>query len=103
MKIIVDRNGKVHRQQPDDPTKGASLQAQIGVTYDRLLEVFGEPTAVCQGTEAVAWDIYTPAGVATIYNWRGCLRPCVEHTTIWEVAAHSREPVKWIKEALGFI
>ena len=75
MKIIIDHDGKVHRQQPEDPTKGASLQAKIGVTYDKLLEVFGEPTAVCQeadvplgifGTDAEAVKPYIDKGFTLI-------------------------------------
>jgi hypothetical protein len=86
---------------------GTSGQGEIDSAYSCLLAVFGEPEEGDGYKTQAEWTIATPAGIATIYDWkqgdsyhgRGNGTP-VEQVTEWSIGGCSQEVVEWIKKAI---
>ena len=78
------------------------------VSYAKLVETFGEPheTGDLDKTDA-EWCFDTPAGIATIYNYKdgpaylGAAGTPVEDITDWHIGGTTREVVPVILKALG--
>lgn len=81
---------------------GTSYQGYLTASYDDLVAVFGEPNGFeCDKTDA-EWWLQTPAGIATIYNWKngknylGYYGANVKDITHWHVGGHNSEVVDLI-------
>jgi len=83
-----------------------SLQEEMDATYENLVKIFGEPNG--QGDEYkidVEWEIDTPHGVATIYNWKDGHNYCgpegedVWAITNWHIGGHNKESAIDVIEA----
>ena len=105
--INIDCQGQVNNREPS-VADGVHQQDVITVTYQKLVETFGQPNDETDGFKLDAnWLIFTPAGVATIHNWKdgknylGDRGLEVEQITEWHICAHSTGPADWIKLALG--
>ena len=88
-------------------TNGTSGQGEIECSYSRLLAVFGEPERGDEDKIQAEWTIATPAGIATICDWKqgdcyygeGNGTP-VEQVTQWSIGGHNSQVVEWIKKAI---
>lgn len=88
-------------------TNMTHLQGFVETTYKTLCEAFGEPNA--RGDEYktdAEWNIITPDGVATIYNYKngrnynGEEGLDVEDITYWHIGGHTPEVTKHILATL---
>jgi hypothetical protein len=86
---------------------GTSLQGYVTTTYDRLVEVFGEPHFEGDGYKVDAeWVLETPVGTATIYNYKdgpnylGTEGTPVRQITDWHVGGRTDEVVALIVNAV---
>ena len=69
---------------------GTCLQGTINTSYDRLVELFGEPTQLeADGKVQVEWVMkFTDGTLATIYDWKENQVP--EGVTEWHVGGHTQ-------------
>jgi len=86
---------------------GTHLQGYIETTYARLVEVFGKPHFEGDGYKVDAeWVLETPAGVATIYNYKdgknynGEDGTPTELITDWHIGGHKEDVVAHIIRAV---
>lgn len=87
---------------------GTSLKGEIDIAYSRLIEVFGEPNAEGDPWKTDAkWEVLTPAGIATIYNYKtgknylGAAGQPTEEIRDWHIGGHHKEVVDYIRKALA--
>ena len=86
---------------------GTSLQGYVDVSYEELVRIFGKPNAKgdCYKIDA-EWEIQTPFGVATIYNYKdgknymGDEGVEVEEITEWHIGGHNKETAGYIVEKI---
>ena len=86
---------------------GTHGQGEIECAYSQLLSQFGEPSEGDGYKTQAEWLVYTPAGVATIYDWKqgdcyhgnGNGTP-VEQVTEWSIGGHNKSVVEWINKAV---
>ena len=86
---------------------GTHGQGEINGAYSQLVALFGEPNEGDEFKTQAEWTVYTPAGVATIYDWKqgdcyhgkGNGTP-VEEVTEWHVGGHDKQVVAWIQKAM---
>jgi hypothetical protein len=81
---------------------GTSLQGYVDTTYDKLVETFGEPTtSEPSGDDKVQyeWVLRTPAGVATVYDWKNYGRDG-KLTRDWHIGGHDKAVVALVQAAL---
>jgi len=104
--ININQEGKVLDEEPYFAS-GTSKKGWVEETYNRLVEVFGEPNGEVDGYKVdVQWIIFTPVGVATIYNWKnghnynGEMGHDVEDITDWHIGGKDEEVVDYIVKAL---
>ena len=69
---------------------GTCLQGTINTSYDRLVDLFGEPTQLeADGKVQVEWAIkFTDGTLATIYDWKE--EKTVSAVTEWHVGGHTQ-------------
>ena len=84
---------------------GTSHKADIRTTYDKLVELFGEPRkASGDGKVDVEWKVEFENGeVASIYNYKNGAKygnPNIETITEWTIGGYKSEVVKLITELL---
>ena len=90
-----------------DLSYGTSLQGYVTVTYERLVATFGIETydGDCDKVDA-EWEIMTPAGIATIYNYKdgknynGVHGKAKENITDWHIGGKNKDVVKYVLKAL---
>ena len=77
---------------------GTSLMGYVLTTYERIVEVFGEP--VGGGDKSTAeWDItFADGKVATIYDWKEYSTPMGLYQ--WHIGGRSKEVVGRIEALL---
>jgi len=86
---------------------GTCGQGEINCPYSNLLSVFGEPEEGDGYKTQADWTIATPAGIATIYDWKqgdnyhgeGNGTP-VEQINEWSIGGHNKTVIEWIKKAI---
>lgn len=68
---------------------GTCLQGTINTSYDRLVELFGEPTQLeADGKVQVEWAMkFTDGTLATIYDWKE--EKTALDVTEWHVGGHT--------------
>ena len=79
-------------------TGGTSLQGEITCDYNKLVELFGEPSGSDGYKSDAEWEIEFEDGVvATIYNWKDGKNYCgedegldVEDIRNWHVGGFSK-------------
>jgi hypothetical protein len=69
---------------------GTCLQGTINTSYDRLVDLFGEPTQLeADGKVQVEWAVkFTDGTLATIYDWKE--EKTVSAVTEWHVGGHTQ-------------
>ena len=86
---------------------GTSGQGKIDCSYSYLVALFGSPSEGDGYKTQAEWTVYTPAGIAAIYDWKqgdcyngkGNGTP-VEQITQWSVGGHDKQAVEWINKAI---
>jgi len=90
-------NKKIKINTNDINFGGTSLKGYVSTTYDKLVEVLGEPITDIEKSTA-HWNIEAPDGtVATIYDWKNWSTPMGEYE--WHIGGHS-EKALWLVELL---
>lgn len=86
---------------------GTHLIGYIDASYAQLVKTFGKPNGTHDKYKVDAeWYLDTPAGIATIYNYKTGKNYCgseglaVEEITDWHIGGKSKALVRYIKEAL---
>jgi len=106
--LTIDYSGKIGKTDNPYLQSGTCLQDEIQISYKKLAEVFGKQNVKGDKEKTDAeWIIITPAGVATIYNYKdgknylgkeGLKIVDIEN---WHIGGHTKEVVFFIKKALG--
>lgn len=91
-----------------DSPVGTCLQDYVDTTYANIVDTFGPPNAPGDGHKVDAeWTLMTPAGIATIYNYKsghnylGAAGTPVEQITTWHIGGADYAVVRLIRQALG--
>jgi hypothetical protein len=84
---------------------GSSYKGDITTTYDKLVELFGEPSKNSgDGKTDVNWKVEFENGeVANIYNYKNGVKygnPNIETITEWTIGGYKSVVVKLINELL---
>jgi len=84
-------------------TTGTSYQGEIRITYQDLVKTLGRPNGKTDGYKIDAeWEIKTPFGMATIYNWKdgknylGPTGQALTDITEWHIGGHTKEVVSYV-------
>jgi hypothetical protein len=89
-----------HNTTLSDQVSGSHLQGDITASYHALVSLFGQPEL--EGTDydkvRAEWWIMTPAGIATIYDWKQSQTP-LQDVTQWHIGGFSPEVVEHIQRA----
>ncbi len=88
----------------DDSTdliNGSHLQGYVTTTYDRLIEVFGQPSGDGDGYKVqVEWILKFEDGtIATIYDWKEDYKP--QLVTEWHIGGFTKRAADLVKEVLS--
>ena len=80
-------NKKIKVNTNDINFNDTSLMGYVSTTYDKLVEVLGEPCTDFEKSTA-HWNIQAPDGtVATVYDWKEWSTPMNEYN--WHIGGHS--------------
>ena len=84
-----------------DRVSGTSFMGYLPTTYDKLVELIGEPNYGLSGDGKVTceWVLDIDGTVVTIYDWKCGSTPMGEYD--WHVGGHSTKAVKALQEALN--
>lgn len=105
---LIDGDGRVTDCTQLAPlAMGTSGQGRIECAYSDLVVAFGEPDEGDGYKTQAEWTILTPAGIATIYDWKqgdcyhgeGNGTPA-EEVAEWSVGGGNANVVEWIKKAI---
>jgi antitoxin component YwqK of YwqJK toxin-antitoxin module len=84
------------------------LQGYIVASYDRLVELFGEPTEGDGYKVDAEWIVEFEDGtVATIYNWKNGRNYCghegypIELITDWNIGGYKKQAVRLVDDVLS--
>lgn len=96
------------RVYPDSTIRPkGGLQGYVTASYATITNLLGPPnsSSIDDFKMDVEWLVHTPAGPASIYNWKPELPPgiAVEKITDWHVGGESRDVVRHVVEALTAI
>ena len=90
-----------------DLITGTYGQGAVNTTYARLVALFGNPDEGDGLKTQAEWIIATPAGIATIYDWKqgACYHGKedgipVEDVVEWSIGGHNPQVVEWIERAV---
>jgi len=68
--------------------------------------LFGEPREGDGYKTQAEWTVYSPTGIATIYDWKqgDCYQgegngTPVEEVTEWSIGGHDKQVIEWIQTA----
>lgn len=86
---------------------GTSLQGEMVVEYDILVKMFGRQNTKNDGYKVDAeWLLWTPFGVATIYNYKdgknylGKGGLPIKSITDWHIGGHNKNAAIIVKTAI---
>jgi len=88
-----------------DAARGGLRAIIAGVSYAEIVKLFGPPN--CTDTDLdkcdVEWVLRTPAGPATLYNWKPDWAPGVPVAVVtsWHIGGRKNEVVDHMVRALG--
>jgi hypothetical protein len=92
-------NKKIKVNCNDINFSGTSLVGYVSTTYDKLVEVLGEPCTDFEKSTA-HWNIQAPDGtVATVYDWKEWSTPKNEYE--WHIGGHSEKALLLVEFLLG--
>ncbi|MBN1994524.1 MAG: hypothetical protein JW953_17635 [Anaerolineae bacterium] len=106
--LFIINNGQViELDYIPGPDLGATPQGTINISYQKLVEILGQPNGEADGEVDAKWVVYTPRGIVVIQNWRdgknfmGEKGLPIEKINHWKIKAHSENPIGWLSETLG--
>jgi len=88
------------KNTPDISADGTHLQGYVHTTYDRLVEVFGQPTYTGSGDKTTAeWILQFDDGlVATIYDYKEYTTPAGMYS--WHIGGKDRLVTHYVNELI---
>ncbi len=88
------------KNTPDISADGTHLQGYVHTTYDRLVEVFGQPTYTGSGDKTTAeWILQFDDGlVATIYDYKEYTTPADLYN--WHIGGKDRIVARYVNELI---
>lgn len=84
---------------------GTFFVGAIKTSYEKLVQVFGAAIDGEYKTDK-EWQIHTPVGIATIYNWKNGKNYCgddgleVEDITDWSIRGNNKNIVAYVHLAV---
>jgi hypothetical protein len=88
---------------------GSSLQGYIDITYDQLVEIFGEPISEGDGYKVDAeWELMIDHTLVTIYNYKdgknynGEDGDAVEDIIEWHIGGHDESAWKAVYDYIQY-
>ena len=76
------------------------LQGYVKTTYDKLVEVFGEPHFFGGDKTTCEWNLkFADGTIATIYDYKEYSTPMYEYD--WHIGGYNQYAVKRVTEALN--
>lgn len=93
VKITISETLNVKREEKYRAT-GTSYKGRICESAMNLVNIFGEPNGEPNDKTQAQWIIDTPAGLATIYDYKS--EEPLEENTDWHVGGKSEEVMHWI-------
>ena len=106
----IQKDGSVIEKHFTPELNGTHLQGRVDISYSELVATFGEPTNTYTeegDKQDVEWTIDTPAGIASIYNYKdgknynGAEGTETEKITDWHIGGMTKDVVLLITKALG--
>jgi len=98
--IIIVMNGDAMRFDKYGDVDMTSLQGYVKTTYDKLIEVFGEPHYYDGGKTTCEWTLkFADGTVATIYDYKEDTTPKDDYD--WHVGGFNQYAVKRVTEVLS--
>lgn len=88
------------KNSSDISADGTCLQGYVHTTYDRLVEVFGQPTYTEPGDKTTAeWILQFGNGtVATIYDYKEYTTPAGMYN--WHIGGHDARAPYYVNELI---
>ena len=88
------------KNSSDISADGTHLQGYVHTTYDRLVEVFGQPTYTEPGDKTTAeWILQFGNGtVATIYDYKEYTTPAGMYN--WHIGGHDARAPYYVNELI---
>ncbi len=81
-----------------DFATGTSLKGNVNTSFERLCEVFGDPTYGGDKTQAEWVLLFEDGTVATIYDWKESVP--VQYVTDWHIGGKTNAVEELVNEAL---
>lgn len=109
MKIQINKKGEVKKTEGKFPypKNGSCLQDYINISYKNLVKVFGKQNDKTDEYKTDAeWFIKTPAGFATIYNYKdgknynGKDGLEIKNIMDWHIGGENRNTAEYIFTAI---
>jgi len=75
---------------------GTSYVGILNATFDSMVQVFGAPQYWGGDKTQCEWELRTPEGVATIYDWKEYRKP--RDVTQWHVGGHNSVVADYLAE-----
>lgn len=92
---------KTHNEKDDIDINMTHLLGYVEVSYNKLVEVFGEPMLNTSSKTDASWDIeFSDGKVASIYCWKNYGVQKIENITDWNIGGHDESVVERIKTYL---
>ena len=97
--ITINKQGHINKNAKGKALSaiGTSFKSEIEITYSELVTMLGEPNVRSDGYKVDAgWNINTPYGIATIYNYKtgknylGEKGKELEDITDWHIGASDK-------------
>jgi hypothetical protein len=104
MKIIRNKELIVALNEEDAEIMGTSLQGEMVISYTDIVRKIGKPTSKGDQYKVSAeWDIHTPYGMGTVYDYKECKKYCgkdgtpTKEITMWHIGGTNQETAQFIK------
>lgn len=104
VKIIRDKKLIIAITEEDTEIMGTSYQGEMVISYADIVAKIGKPTSKGDNYKVSAeWDIYTPYGMGTIYDYKECKKYCgkngtpTKEITMWHIGGSNIETARYIK------
>lgn len=103
--IYINKLGEISFEEeyknPEDEnaSSGTSLMDIVAINYSQIVDVFGEPNIDSDQYKTFAeWHIYTPDGIATIYDYKSPWKPEINRE--WHIGGNDVSVLRWVYKAL---
>jgi hypothetical protein len=104
MRINADGSGDLTYKLAHEDILGTKFQGRVFASYAAVAAIFGEPDEVDPNRKThYEWRIDTPAGAATLYDWKLADWDPKEiiGSVQWHIGGRTDEVIPWITKALA--